>query len=110
LRAPRGYSVGSRPVTFGEMPSATKVKGLRMHAVAAGGTLHAQCVLRGHGASSAEEVTMAALAIATPGTVELMFPKPLVINGPFERCTVEPWLVWSGQTHLILAEIPAIIS
>ena len=53
---------------------------------------------------------MAALAIASPGTVELMFPKPLVIKGPFERCTVEPWLVWSGQTRLVLAEIPAIIS
>jgi hypothetical protein len=110
LRAPRGYSVGSRPVTFGEMPSKTAVKGLRIHAASAGGTLHAQCVLRGHGASSAEEVTMAALAIATPGTVDLMFPKPLVIKGPFERCTAEPWLVWSGQTPLILAEIPIIIS
>jgi predicted O-methyltransferase YrrM len=110
LRAPRGYSVGSRPVTFGEMPSKTAVKGLRIHAASAGGTLHAQCVLRGHGASSAEEVTMAALAIATPGTVDLMFPKPLVIKGPFERCTAEPLLVWSGQTPLVLADIPAIIS
>jgi predicted O-methyltransferase YrrM len=110
LRAPRGYSIGSRPVTFGEMPSATEVKGLRVHAESGGGTLHAQCVLRGHGASSAEEVTMAALAIAMPGTVDLMFPQPLVIKGPFERCTAEPWLVWSGQTPLILAEIPTIIS
>src|SRR4029077_16409094 len=39
LRAPRGYSVGSRPVTFGEMPSKTAVKGLRIHAASAGGTL-----------------------------------------------------------------------
>jgi hypothetical protein len=92
------------------MPSATEVKGLRIHAESGGGTLHAQCVLRGHGESSAEEVTMAALAIAMPGTVDLMFPQPLVIKGPFERCTAEPWLVWSGQTPLILAEIPTIIS
>jgi predicted O-methyltransferase YrrM len=110
LRAPRGYSIGSRPVTFGEMPSATELKGLRIHAETGGGTLYAQCVLRGLGSVGAEEVTMAALAVATPGTVDLMFPKPLVIKGPFERCTAEPWLVWSGQTPLVLAEIPTIIS
>jgi predicted O-methyltransferase YrrM len=109
LRAPPGYSIGSRPVTFGEMPSATEVKGLRIHAESAGGTLHAQCVLRGLGLSSAEEVTMAALDIATPGTVDLMFPEPLVIKGSFENCSAEPWLVWSGQTPLVLAEIPRII-
>jgi predicted O-methyltransferase YrrM len=110
LRAPRGYSVGSRPVTFGETPSETEVKGLRIRAESGGGTLHAQCVLRGLGVSSAEVVTMAALDIATPGTVDLMFPEPLVIKGPFERCTAEPWLVWSGESLLILTEIPTIIS
>jgi predicted O-methyltransferase YrrM len=110
LRAPRGYSIGSRPVTFGEMPSTTKVKGLRIHAAAAGGTLHAQCVLRGFGSPAAEETIMAALDIATPGTVDLMFPQSLVIKGQFDRCTAEPWLVWSGQTPLILAEIPTILS
>jgi predicted O-methyltransferase YrrM len=110
LRAPRGYSIGSRPVTFGEMASATKVKGLRIHAAAAGGTLHAQCVLRGFGSPAAEETIMAALDIATPGTVDLMFPQSLVIKGQFDRCTAEPWLVWSGQTPLILAEIPTILS
>src|SRR5271156_4682232 len=36
LRVPRGYSIGSRPVTFGEMPSATEVKGLRIHAKSGG--------------------------------------------------------------------------
>jgi predicted O-methyltransferase YrrM len=110
LRAPRGYSVGSRPVTFGEIPATTKVEGLRIHAASAGGTLHAQCVLRGFGSPAAEETTMAALDIAAPGAVDLMFAKPLVIKGPFEHCTAEPWLVWSGQTPLILAEIPIIIS
>jgi hypothetical protein len=110
LRAPRGYSIGSRPVTFGEMPSATEVKGLRIHAESAGGTLHAQCVLRGFGSPGAEVVTMAALDIAKPGMKALMFPKPLVIEGSFERCSAEPWLVWSGQTPLVLAESPTIIS
>ena len=110
LRAPRGYSIGSRPVTFGEMSSATEVKGLRIHAESAGGTLHAQCVLRGFGSPSAEIVTMAALDIATPGTVDLMFPEPLVIKGSFERCSAEPWLVWSGETPLTLSRIPTIIS
>src|SRR5580693_3764770 len=98
LRAPRGYSIGSRPVTFGEMPSATEVKGLRLHVESAGGTLHAQCVLRGFGSAGVEDVTMAALDIKTPGTVDLMFREPLVIKGSFERCSAEPWLVWSGQT------------
>lgn len=109
LRVPRGYSIGSRPVTFGEMPSATEVKGLRIHAESGGGTLHAQCVLRGF-LPGAEEVTMAALDIAKPGEVNLLFAKPLKIEGSFVRCTAEPWLVWSGQTPLVLAEIPAIIS
>jgi hypothetical protein len=110
LRAPRDYSIGSRPVTFGEMPSTTDVKGLRIHAESGGGTLHAQCVLRGFGSVAAEVVTSAALDIARPGTVALMFSKPLVIEGSFERCTVEPWLIWSGQTPLVLAESPTIIS
>jgi hypothetical protein len=109
LRAPRGYSVGSRPVSFGEMPSATEVKGLRIHAETGGGTLHAQCVLRGF-IPGAEEVTMAALPIVTPGTVDLMFPEPLVIQGSFVRCSAEPWLVWSGETPLTLSQIPTIIS
>src|SRR3984957_8502170 len=110
LRAPRGYSIGSRPVTFGEMPSATEVKGLRMHAESAGGTLYAQCVLRGFGSPGAEVVTMAALDIAKPGKINLLFAEPLKIEGSFARCTAEPWLVWSGQTPLVLTEIPTIIS
>jgi predicted O-methyltransferase YrrM len=109
LRVPRGYSIGSRPVTFGEMPSATEVKGLRIHAESGGGTLHAQCVLRGF-LPGAEEVTTAALDIAKPGKVDLLFAKPLKIEGSFARCSAEPWLVWSGQTPLVLAEIPTIIS
>jgi len=109
LRAPRGYSIGPRPVTFGEMPSATEVKGLRIHAETAGGTLHAQCVLRGFGFHGAEEVAMAALDIATPGTVDLMFPEPLKIKGSFERCSAEPWLVWTGETPLTLSQIPTLI-
>ena len=109
LRVPRGYSIGSRPVTFGEMPSATEIKGLRINAESGGGTLHAQCVLRGF-LPGAEEVTMAALDIAKPGEVNLLFAKPLKIEGSFVRCTAEPWLVWSGQTPLVLAEIPTIIS
>ena len=110
LRAPPGYSIGSRPVTFGEMPSATEVKGLRIHAESAGGTLHAQCVLRGLGSPSVEKVTMAALDIARPGTADLMFAESLKVAGSFARCSAEPWLVWSGQTPLVLAEIPTIIS
>ena len=110
LRAPRRYSIGSRPVTFGEMPSTNEVKGLRIHAESAGGTLHAQCVLRGFGSAGAEEVTMAALDIAAPGTVRLMFPEPLAIKGSFLRCSAEPWLVWSGEAPLTLSQIPAILS
>jgi predicted O-methyltransferase YrrM len=109
LRAPRGYSIGSRPVTFGEIPSATEITGLRIHAESGGGTLHAQCVLRGF-LPGAEEVTMAALDIAKPGEVNLLFAKPLKIEGSFVRCTAEPWLVWSGETPLVIAEIPTIVS
>jgi hypothetical protein len=110
LRAPRSYSIGSRPVTFGERPSTTEIKGLRIHPESGGGTLHAQCVLRGFGSLGAEEVTMATLDIAAPGTVDLMFPHPLEIKGSFRRCTAEPWLVWSGETPLTLSQIPTVIA
>ncbi len=110
IRAPRGYSIGSRPVTFGEMPSTTEVKGLRIHAELAGGTLHAQCVLRGFGSAGAEEVMMAAIDIGTPGTVDLLFSRPLAVTGSFSRCSAEPWLVWTGATPLTLSQMPTIIS
>src|ERR1700730_1648398 len=110
LRAPRGYNIGSRPVTFGEMSSGTEIKGLRIRAESTGGTLHAQCVLRGFGSDIAEEVAMATINIAMSGTADLMFSQPIEITGSFEHCTVEPWLVWSGATPLVLTEIPTIIS
>jgi predicted O-methyltransferase YrrM len=110
LRAPRGYAIGSRPVTFGEMPSGPEVKGLRIQAETAGGTLHAQCVLRGFGPADAEAVTMAALDIAKPGAVDLMFAQPIEIKGTFERCSAEPWLVWRGETPLTLSQVPTLIS
>ena len=93
LRVPRGYSIGSRPVTFGEMPSATEIKGLRINAESGGGTLHAQCVLRGF-LPGAEEVTMAALDIAKPGEVNLLFAKPL--RSKDRLCVVRPSLGWFG--------------
>src|ERR1700722_3211505 len=110
LRAPPGYRIGSRPVTFGEMPSTNAVKGLRIHAVSAGGTLHAQCVLRGFGSPAAEESVMAALDIVTPGTVDLIFPHPLELKGLFEHCSAESWLGWRGAPPLPLGKIPTIIS
>ena len=63
------------------MPSATEVKGLRIHAESGGGTLHAQCVLRGLQPAGAEEVMMAAAEIRTPGTIELSFSRPLAVTG-----------------------------
>jgi Methyltransferase domain len=110
LRAPRGYNIGSRPVTFGEMPSEAQIDGLRIHAESAGGTLHVQCVLRGFGTAIAEEVVMTTMDIATSGKVDLMFSQPIEIKGSFERCSAELWLVWRGETPLVLAEIPTIIS
>jgi predicted O-methyltransferase YrrM len=110
LRAPLGYCIGSRPVTFGEMPSGTEVKGLRIHAESGSGTLHAQCVLRGFGSPGAEEVAMATLDVAASGAVNLMFAVPLKIKGLFERCSAEPWLVWNGETPLTLSQVPAIIA
>jgi predicted O-methyltransferase YrrM len=48
LRAPSTFTVTSRPPTFGEFLSGTEVRGLRICAETAGGTLHAQCVFRGY--------------------------------------------------------------
>ena len=110
LRAPRGYNIGSRPVTFGEMPCGARIDGLRIDAESAGGTLHVQCVLRGFGTAIAEEVVMTTMDIATSGKVDLMFSQPIEIKGSFERCSAELWLVWRGETPLVLAEIPTIIS
>ena len=92
------------------MRSANEVKGLRIHAESAGGTLDAQCVLRGFGSPGAEAVTMRALDIAAPGTADLMFPEPIVIKGTFSRCSAEPWLVCSGHAPLTLSQMPTIIS
>jgi len=39
-----------------------------------------------------------------------MFSQPIEIKGSFERCSAELWLVWRGETPLVLAEIPTIIS
>jgi hypothetical protein len=109
LRAPRGYNIGSRPVTFGEMPCEAQIDGLRIHVESGDGTLHVQCVLRGFGSDIAEEVTMATIDIATSGIVDLMFSQPIEIKGSFVRCSAEPWLVWRGEAPLVLAEIPTII-
>jgi predicted O-methyltransferase YrrM len=109
LRAPRNYRVTSRPMTFGEFPSGTEVRGLQIDAASAGGTLHAQCVLRGFGASSVEEVAQGTIDIHAPGTIELLFPQPLAIKGSFLRCSTEPWLVWTGEAPLQLTAIPALI-
>src|SRR4029077_14099246 len=110
LRAPRGYSIGSRPGTFGERRSGAECKGFRLQAESGGGTLPAQCVLRGFGPAGAEAVAMAAHDIATPGTIDLMFGQPIEIAGSFVRCSAEPWLVWRGATPLSLSQVPTLIS
>jgi predicted O-methyltransferase YrrM len=109
IRAPRNYYVTSRPMTFGEIPSGTEIRGLQINAESAGGTVHVQCLLRGFGPSPAEEVAEGSLDIQAPGAFELLFPQPLGIRGSFLRCSAEPWLVWTGEVPLRLAAIPALL-
>jgi predicted O-methyltransferase YrrM len=110
LRAPRTYSIASRPTTFGEYPSGTVVNGLRLDVESGAGTLHAQCILRGFGPASAEEIGQGAVDIRAPGTIDLMFSQPVKIEGLFLRCSAEPWLVWTGAAPLQLAKPPALIA
>ena len=109
LRAPQNYIVTARPTTFGEVPSGTEVRGLRIHTESGVGKLHAQCVLRGFGASAVEVVAHGAIDIGAPGVVDLVFSQPLQIEGSFVRCCAEPWLVWIGETPLQLATPPTLI-
>jgi len=110
IRAPLDYSITGRPTTFGELPSGSEVKGLRILADSAGGILHAQCVLRGFGPNMAEKFGTTTLNIETPGSVDLLFSQPLAIEGAFSHCTVEPWLSWNGEAPLSISEIPTVIA
>jgi hypothetical protein len=110
LRAPQNYLVTSRPQTFGESPSGPEIKGLRIEAETSGGTLYAQCVLRGFGSTGAEQVATAAIDITSPGPLDLFFPHPFSVIGTFSHCTVESWLIWRGEKPLSLFSAPKVIS
>ena len=98
LRAPRGYSIGSRPVTFGEMPSGTQITGLRIHAESAGGTLHVQCALRGFAQPSPKN-RHGGIEIATSGKVDLMFPQPIVRSKDHFNVARPSWAWFGAAKH-----------
>jgi predicted O-methyltransferase YrrM len=109
LRAPSGFRVTARPITFGDMLSGAEVRGLKVDVGSGQGTLHVQCVLRGFGKDSIEEVTYGTIDIRSPGPAEVIFPRPLAIKGSFLRCSAEPWLVWNGDAPLQLTAAPVLI-
>jgi predicted O-methyltransferase YrrM len=103
LRAPQTYNVTSRPFTFGEFLWGPTVRGLQIQAETCGGILHAQCVLRGFGPKTAQELVISGHAeIRSPGPVTIMFPGQNSITDPVRRCTVETWLTWTGEQPLRL--------
>ena len=108
LRAPRGYDIGSRPVTFGELPSANTVRGLRIHAETGGGTLHVQCALRGFPPGADPSAWRLSILRRPARSILCMrnHSDQRIVN----RCSAELGLAWSGETPLIIAEIPTLIS
>lgn len=110
LQAPSYRPIEQRPVGFGLMPwTHTSVAGLRVRfeATTAPGTIYAQVVLRGFGATLTEKLGEASVVVS-PGTqeVSIAFAPPLSLDGEFGEFSVEPWLIWHGKEPLRLTTTP----
>ena len=111
LRAPPHWRLTERPRSFGEIASGRSIAGLRLEIGSpATGTLHAQCILRGFGPRMAEAVASTKADLNGSGQFELIFAAPVVVEGEFERISVEPWFVWCGGSPLELTALPEVMA
>ena len=111
LRSPMFYMVGKRPQTFGLVSwSSRDVRGLRLSLgePRKPGTLHVQIILRAFSETRIEEIMRpASQAIDDRSTeLDIIFDKPMSVEGKFDEYWVEAWLVWEGNTPLPLKSAP----
>jgi len=114
LRAPDVLLIKSRPRTFRPTDwQESTLNGVRI-SLAGGavgrGTIHLQCIVRTFNpgpATEAEIDTLRDIDGNLTGEVTLPFDEPMKIPGN-QRCTVEIWLAWSGQTSLPLSSVPTV--
>jgi predicted O-methyltransferase YrrM len=111
LRAPFAYLIGQAPLTFGVLPwNEGQVQGLRLSLAKPRrvGTLHIQCILRAFSEVRIEELVGHASRVidGSADQVDIAFPEPIMAEGTFDRYSVEPWLIWQGDTPLPLAALP----
>jgi predicted O-methyltransferase YrrM len=108
LRAPAAFSIGARPVGFGNLPWTSRSRALRLrlqHEVT--GRLQAQFIIRTFGDPNREII--AAASIESVGATEIDIPVPFPhAHGKFRK-TVEPWLIWEGTGDLQLKVPPEIV-
>jgi predicted O-methyltransferase YrrM len=116
LRAPSGFVLGARPVTFGERSfDRQDVRGVELAIAEKSslGTLSIQCALRGHSASRAtpgvEVIGATRLDLdGAPGRVTARFEPPLIARGSFYQIAIEIALVWRGDEPLRLSGLPTV--
>jgi hypothetical protein len=110
LQAPNYYAVWQRPQTFGEISwDSPAVNGFKFTVlpVDKAGVICVEAVLRGFTNGPQSEVAAKAQALISPGQRDVTVP----LEKPLEsiRCdsyTLEPWLVWTGNSPIGLAELP----
>jgi predicted O-methyltransferase YrrM len=112
LRSPPYFTVGRRPMTFGEISwSADPVNGVKLtfYRPPTAGTLDVQCVLRGLRESrSPVELIGGTRAQLDDRSAEVHIPllEPLATDGNYDIYKAEVWLAWSGDTPLALRALP----
>lgn len=111
FRAPRYYTVGTKPQNFGSIGWTTApLHGLRVALAGSqcAGTLRAQCILRAFSDDRIDELVGEAdrTIDGDDADVDIAFAPPVAANGEFSFYRVETWLMWSGARPLRLVKAP----
>jgi predicted O-methyltransferase YrrM len=122
LRAPSAISVGSQPVSFGELAWTSQSSMLRLRLQKeAVGRLQAQFIIRVFENPPREIIESTSVELTGRKEIDVLIPFPpsldndsqrlasllLPIRRPMRR-TVETWLTWEGSGDLELSELPSI--
>jgi hypothetical protein len=113
LRAPSYLVIGKRPETAGQKRfrhrAATGFR-LTVKERASGGTLTAQCIVRGFGAKQVELEGQTSLELDDANAaMTVHFPNPISLDADdYQAITVELWLAWDGPEPLRLATAPEV--
>jgi hypothetical protein len=65
-------------------------------------------ILRGFGDGPQAQLYESGTMAIAPGMREatVALSRPVAITEPIGRCTLEPWLIWAGDTPLRLETLP----